>query len=233
MKVEKKQWDSDFFNLRIGYVEIESLEDSRELATQREQLADEYDLIYIFDANRVGFDGEDAKLVDEKILYTKICENRDKYEEVMLYVPEEPNDSLYKLALVSGEFSRFRLDERLPKGSYERMYHRWIENACPFPGTNKQIFVYSPDGIAQGMITVDYKGNKAQIGLVAIDSEYQHQGVGTKIMSTLEYVLYREGIWNIDVVTQSANKVACSWYEKNGFTIKSVTNIYHWWLKNK
>lgn len=232
MKVEKKQWDSDFFNLRIGCAEIDSLEDSRELVIQRERLAEEYDLIYIFDINRVGFVEKDAKLVDVKILYSKLCSDRDKYDEVMTYMNYEPNEALYKLALVSGGFSRFKLDERFPKGSYERMYSAWIENACPQLGSNKQIFVYAPDGIAQGMITVDYKGVDAWIGLVATDPECQHQGIGTKIMSTLEYVLYHKGIWNIDVVTQSANKVACRWYEKNGFTIKSVTNIYHWWLKN-
>ena len=230
MKIEKKQWDSDSFNLQMGYVELTSQEDATELASMRDLLRNEYDLIYVFDSNRVGFTAEGAKLVDEKILYTKLCENRDKYDDVMLYMPDKPNESLYKLALVSGGYSRFKLDERLPKGSYEQLYRKWIENACPAYGTNKRIFVYAPDGMAKGMITVDYREDKAQIGLVAIDPDCQNTGVGTKIMSTLEYRLYREGIWSIDVVTQAANKIACRWYQKNGFTIKSITNIYHWWL---
>ena len=231
MKVEKKQWDSDFFNLRIGYAEISSQQDATDFASMHGSLKNEYDLIYVFDSSRIAFSAEGAKLVDEKILYSKLCENRDKYDEVMLYMPEKPNDTLYNLALVSGGYSRFKLDERLPNDSYERLYRKWVENACPTPGTNKKIFVYSPDGIAKGMITVDNKGDKAQIGLVAINPDCQNKGIGTKIMSTLEYILYREGVWSIDVVTQAANKVACRWYEKNGFTIKSITNIYHWWLK--
>lgn len=31
-------------------------------------------------------------------------------------------------------------------------------------------------------------------------------------------------------VTQKANKLACKFYEKNEFTIKSVENIYHIWI---
>ena len=160
----------------------------------------------------------------------KITEHRQIYDEVMLYKQPFPRDYLYDLALVSGGYSRFKLDERLPKDSYERMYRKWIENACPQEGTNKQIFVYYPDGRGHGMITVDYKGTYAKIGLVAVDPTYQHQGVGTKIMSTLEEYLYRNRVFTIEVVTQRANTDACRWYEKNGFVKQSTTNIYHWWL---
>lgn len=77
---------------------------------------------------------------------------------------------------------------------------------------------------------MDYQGDHAHIGLVAIDPEFQHQGLGTKIMSSMEGALYRERVMTIDVITQKANKDACRWYEKNGFKVKSVTPIYHWWL---
>lgn len=231
MKVERKQWDSDFFHLEIGYVEIKSLEESRGLAEMCEQLREDYDLIYVFDVNRIGFEAEGASLVDEKILYSKLCEDRKKYDEVMMYVPSQPNESLYKLAIVSGGYSRFKLDEHLPSGTYEKLYHRWIENACPSDESNKQIFVHFVDGIERGMITIDYHEDHATIGLVAVNPKFQHQGVGTKIMSTLEYWLRRKNVKTIDVITQAANQDACHWYEKNGFTIQTVTHIYHWWLR--
>lgn len=230
MEIRTLQWDSDFFGLRIGRADIQSLDDAVELALQHYDLKYKYDLLYVFCKEGLSFDAIDAKLVDEKILYSKNCENKDAIKDVMLYMQSEPNESLYKLALVSGGYSRFKLDERLSDGSYELLYRKWIEKACPQEGTNKQIFAYAPDGIAKGMITVDYDGDKAQIGLVAVDTECQHQGIGTKIMSTLEYYLYRKGVMTIDVATQAANRDACRWYEKNGFVKKSVTPIYHWWL---
>lgn len=230
MEIRTLQWDSDFFGLRIGRADIQTLDDAVELALQHYELKYKYDLLYVFCKEGLSFDATGAELVDEKILYSKSCENKEGNKDVMLYMQSEPNESLYKLALVSGGYSRFKLDERLPEGSYEQLYRKWIEKACPQVGTNKQIFAYAPDGIAKGMITVDYNGDKAQIGLVAVDTDCQHQGIGTKIMSTLEYYLYRKGVMTIDVATQAANKDACRWYEKNGFVKKSETPIYHWWL---
>lgn len=230
INIRTLEWDSEFFGLRIGRAEIQTSEDATSLAQRYDELKKRYDLLYVFCSEGLSFNAFGAKLVDEKIWYSKLCENREEYKDVMLYMKPEPNESLYKLALISGGFSRFKLDDRFPKGSFEHLYCKWVDNACPSEGTNKQIFAYCPNGIAKGMITVDHKGDKAQIGLVAVDLECQHQGVGTKMMSTLEYYLYRKGVMTVDVATQADNKDACHWYEKNGFIKKSVTPIYHWWL---
>ena len=231
MEIRTLQWDSDFFGLRIGRADILSTEDALFLASQHEELKRQFDLLYVFDPNAIGFEAEGARLVDEKILYSKPCEPREQYAEVSFYQDASPSDDLYRLALVSGGYSRFKLDERLPKGSYERLYNRWIENACPKDGTNKQILTcLDTNNIAKGMITIDHQGELGHIGLVAVDTDCQHQGIGGKIMSTLDGYLYSLGIKTLEVPTQKANTDACRWYEKNGFTIQSCTQIYHWWL---
>ena len=130
MEIRALQWDSDFFGLRIGRADLQTKADAFELRAVHEELKREYDLLYIFDANTVGFEANGAQLVDEKILYSKPCEPRKQYAEVSFYQGASPSDDLYRLALVSGGYSRFKLDERLPRGSYERLYTRWIENEC-------------------------------------------------------------------------------------------------------
>ena len=231
MEIRTLQWDSDFFGLRIGRADILSTEDALFLAARREELKLQFELLYVFDPNNIGFNANGARLVDEKILYSKPCEPRKQYAEVSLYQGASPSDDLYRLALVSGGYSRFKLDNRLPKGSYERLYTRWIENACPKEGTNKQILTYlDTNSIAKGMITIDYQGELGHIGLVAVDTDCQHQGIGGKIMSTLDGYLFNLGVKTLEVPTQKANTDACRWYEKNGFKIQSVLPIYHWWL---
>lgn len=231
MNIRKLDWDSNFFGLRIGRADLQTIEDAAELAVKHEVLKKDYDLLYVFDANHVGFDADNAKLVDKKVLYSKSCEHKQFFDEVMLYQQHIPNESLYHLAHVSGGYSRFKLDNGLPSGSFEKMYNRWIENACPQKGTNKQIFVYGSFETAKGMITVDYSGDLAHIGLVSVDSDCQHIGIGSKIMSSVEEYLYQLGtIKTLEVPTQKANKDACRWYEKNGFRVESVVDIYHWWL---
>lgn len=231
MEIRALPWDSDFFGLRIGRADILTTEDACSLADKHDELRQEFDLLYVFDTNNIGFKANGSRLVDEKILYSKPCEPRKRFEEVVFFKEAAPSDDLYRLALVSGGYSRFKLDERLPKGSYERMYNRWIENACPEEGTNKQILTFlDTHGVAKGMITVDYQGGLGHIGLVAVDTDVQHQGIGGKIMSTLDGWLYERGIKTLEVPTQKANTDACRWYEKNGFVAQSKTPIYHWWL---
>ena len=231
MEIRSLQWDSDFFGLRIGRVDLQTKADAFALLSQHETLKQQYDLLYIFDVNAVEFAAEGARLVDEKILYSKPCEPRKQYAEVSFYTEQKPSDDLYRLALVSGGYSRFKLDERLPKGSFKRLYNRWIENACPKEGTNKQILLFKDEhDIVRGMITIDYQAELGHVGLVAVDTNVQHQGIGGKIMSTLDGWLFERGIKNIEVPTQKANINACRWYEKNGFVPKSKTPVYHWWL---
>lgn len=231
MDIRVLQWDSDFFGLRIGRTDLQTKADALELRAMHEELKRQFDLLYVFDPNAIGFEVEGARLVDEKILYSKPCEPRKQFPEISFYQASHPSADLYRLALVSGGYSRFKLDERLPKGSYERLYNRWIENACPKEGTNKQILTFlDTNNIAKGMITIDHQGELGHIGLVAVDPDAQHHGIGGKIMSTLDGYLYGLGIKTLEVPTQKANTDACRWYEKNGFTIQSCTQIYHWWL---
>ena len=231
MEICALQWDSDFFGLRIGRVDLQTKADAEELQSRQKELKQQFDLLYIFDANAVGFAADGARLVDEKILYSKPCEPRQQYADVSFFQGATPSDDLYRLALVSGGYSRFKLDERLPKGSYERLYNRWIENACPKEGTNKQILLFKDaHDVARGMITIDYQGELGHIGLVAVDTDVQHQGIGGKIISTLDGYLFERGIKTLEVPTQKANTDACRWYEKNGFVAKAKTPIYHWWL---
>lgn len=231
MGIHSLQWDSDFFGLRIGRADLHTKANAEQLQLCHEDLKRQYDLLYIFDINAVGFEAEEAHLVDEKILYSKPCEPRKQFPEVSFYKHPTPSEDLYRLALVSGGYSRFKLDERLPKGSYERLYNRWIESACPKEGTNKQILLFKDEhNVARGMITIDYQGELGHIGLVAVDTDAQHQGIGGKIMSTLDGYLYQQGVKVLEVPTQKANTDACHWYEKNGFVVQSATPIYHWWL---
>lgn len=230
MEVRKLDWDSAFFGLRIGRADVHTAADAAELASRHNEWQEQFDLLYVFGREGVRFAASGAELVDEKVVYSKRCEPKECYSDVTTYEASMPNEALYRLALVSGEYSRFRLDKHFPAESYERMYRKWIENACPQPGSNKQIYVSIVDGKMQGMITVDYSGEQAKIGLVAVDPTCQHLGVGSKIMSTLEGALYRKGVCTIDVATQRANTEARRWYEKNGYTVASITPIYHWWL---
>lgn len=231
MNINTLDWDSHFFGLRIGRADLQTPADAAMLSKQYAGLKLQYDLLYVFDAAQAGFSATGARLVDEKILYAKPCEPRQAFNDISLYQGDKPTEALYRLALISGGHSRFKIDTRFPQGSYERLYRRWVENACPAAGTNKQILVFTdPHGLTKGMLTIDYQDTLGHIGLVAVDTDTQHLGVGSKLLSTVEGYLFERGVKTLEVPTQKANINACRWYEKNGFAVQSEIPVYHWWL---
>ena len=233
MKITKLIWDSDFFGLRIGRVDINTQEDVMDLKLKKYELQKDFDLIYIFDNYCTDLDSINVKLVDEKVLFRKKCEHKQMFSEVQKYEKKKPTTALYHLAYLSGQYSRFKIDTHFIRGSFERLYKCWIENSCPRPNLNKQIFVYRAMGREKGMITIDYHTTtSAKIGLAAVDKDIQHRGIGTKILSTAEEYLYQLGIKTLEVYTQKSNKKACLWYEKNGFKVDKIVKVYHWWLNS-
>ena len=86
MEIRTLQWDSDFFGLRIGRVDLYTKSDSEQLQSLHEELKQQFDLLYIFDANAIGFVADGAQLVDEKILYSKPCEPRKQYDDIFFYL---------------------------------------------------------------------------------------------------------------------------------------------------
>ena len=231
MEIKRLDWDSDFFGLRIGRVDIATAEECVALACQQEALEGNYDLVYVFASHGLDVSLPNVKLVDEKVVY-------------MLPLPyySEPNrnvrlwsqamgvtDELLHLALVSGTYSRFKLDERFPSGSYERLYSRWIENSIKHILAT-EVFCYMEDRLPKGLVTLNDKNGVATIGLVSIHEDFQHRGIGTIMMHHVSHFAQGKGCKKLMVATQLKNTPACWFYEKNGFSVESITDIWHWWL---
>lgn len=229
--VGRLQWDSDFFGLRIGRTDIASNEEWRMLQQEAISLRKQYDLIYVFFDMELPTDTNGMRLVDTKTIYAKSIDSSTIMPATVEHYQESlPNADLYRLALVSGVYSRFRLDDSLPIDSYERMYRCWMERSVD--GTMADlVFVHRADNQIDGMITLKIDNDIAHIGLVAVDEGAQGKGIGTMLIKSVEaYLQSNTKVRHLKVATQWANKPACHLYEKNGFFVEEKTNIYHWWL---
>lgn len=230
MMIKFLDWDSEFFGLRIGRVDIVSSEELNALSEDEQSLRQQFDLLYVFAPQSLHWTQSDAVLVDEKMVYVKSVAVRPLSPSVGIYRGAVPNEDLCRLALVSGEYSRYRLDSRFPYGSYERLYSRWIEQAVIGNMADK-VFIYQDSNHINGMLTLQWNVHKADIGLVAVDANVQRQGIGSKMIQTVEtYLVQNTQVQILRVATQRKNTKACCLYEKNGFTTESITKVYHWWL---
>lgn len=231
MSVEKLVWDSDFFNLRIGRADIVSKEDHKVLVSQKEALKEDFDLVYVFSSHGLGFPAANAKLMDEKVVYALIdMSYSEPNRNVTLWdCGKGTTDDLLHLALVSGQYSRFKLDESLPTGSYERLYTRWIEQSVNGVLAT-EVFCYMVDEIPRGLVTLDIKNGIGVIGLVAIYEDFQHRGIGMAMMQHVIHYTWMKQCSKLSVATQLDNIPACRLYEKSGFLVESITDVWHWWL---
>lgn len=231
MNVERLLWDSDFFGLRIGRAFVGSIEDSCALSFLKDRLKSDFDLVYVFGNQGFEFSCEGAKLVDQKMVYSLSKYSDSKHDEnVIIWDCDKPvTDALLHLALVSGKYSRFKLDNQFPSGGYERLYSRWIEQSVNHSMAT-EVFCYMVDDTPKGLVTLDLKEGDGTIGLVAISEDYQHRGVGTAMMRHVISYVEKQHCKKLSVATQYDNAPACRLYEKVGFRLESMTNVWHWWL---
>lgn len=231
MMIQIANWDTNNFGIKVGNLILNDLSrDCIDYAIKKAK-EDNYDLLYLKGVSLPNsMLSERIKLVDEKIIYTQIVESQLRYEEKHIRSIRhcEINSAILSLAYESGKYSRFFIDDNMPPTVFKTLYCKWIENSLN--GENgTDVLAYYDDENIQGLLTYSLTGNIAIIGLIAVAPQYVGKGIGTKLM---KFFLSRlpEGT-KVDVATQKRNTVACHYYEKNGFQIESITNVYHIWLK--
>lgn len=226
-------WDSHFFSKKIGRIDVADeyifLAKNLENAFQQD-----YDLVYVFGSKDTAIPNEilvrfNGKLVDRKITYTaQIKDLRTKTTTKIKEFKQKNGSLLYDLAYLSGTHSRFKSDEGLGIENFKRLYREWIDKSVNHQIAEK-VFVYEDNERIKAMVTLGVKENTATIGLIAVDETLQGKGVGMSLIDACVQFCKNGNIASLDVPTQLDNIQACRFYEKCGFSEKSVQNIYHFW----
>lgn len=238
MKITKLGWDSDFFGFPVGKINGEGINSSDELdIILKEAKGKSYRLCYLMilpsDNLSVSLKKSGKRfLADEKVTYSigeiKNTELTD-LNNVTEFDASFPVDEMYSLAVQSSHQSRFKLDKNFDAGCCDKMYKIWIDRSITGELADK-IFVYKENDSIKGMITVYVKNDTGNIGLVGVDSGERGKNIGKKLIrKTFEYLI-RNKISRVDVNTQKRNAEACRFYEKCGFSVSKIIDIYHFWL---
>jgi len=222
--IKRLDWDSNFFNLKIG--EIIYDENYKEIDIS------DYDLIY-------GVSNEDFQLKlsgfentfsETKIIFIKspkadipISESIFKLDEAIIDRKE-----LYLLAYESGKNSRFFLDKKFDEKHFKKLYRAWIDNSISKKIAD-EVLVYFEENKLKGFVTYKTNNSTAFVGLIAVNPNNQGKGVGAKLLRFLENSAFEKEIKEIIIPTQLSNVQACSFYQKQGYSIKNKTYIKHYW----
>ena len=225
MKIKHLQWDSDFFNKKIG-----ELSPNQTIKVPF-NLTQDYDLIIVKQTQDFSceIDGYEKTFKETKVLFEKKL-TLDNVNETVIEDTDfqnKPPQDFYDLAYESGKYSRFKLDLNL-KSKFQDIYRKWVDNSLNKTFAEKVFYINSEETIG-GFVTVQRDGNTAKIGLIAVNPNIQGKGIGTKLLQAAESYAIKNNMDKMLIPTQKENVSACNFYKKNGYSVKEETLIKHYW----
>lgn len=232
--IKHLDWDSEFFNLKIASMKVDSLDPEFLTKSLNECIKSNYDLIYIILEGgtylpQMIMELYHCVLVDEKIVY-----NSEVFEAPVIspFVEEfeGPPHLLYDLAIQAGVDSRYKFDENFSENDFLRLYKVWIDNSVNNTIADK-VYVYKELNEIVGFITLKKGIDEVSIGLIATDTSQRGKGIGRSLLQAANKYTQESKNLFLNVATQKRNKIACSFYERNAMRQKYHHNIYHIWLK--
>lgn len=227
--VALQDWDTNFFGYRVGKIVITG-KNSLDLTRLKDNFS-HFKLIYIFSDYELP-PKKELKLVDVKIMFSKVCEFQKFDNEITEFNSKSHSyDQLLNLTYLSGSYSRYRLDENFKHDEFRKLYKEWLDKSIDNIIAEKVFIKKCKDEIS-GFITLGINNlNIANIGLIAVNPNYQGRNIGSNLIKACENYALRNGCEIIEVPTQKNNEAAMKLYEKNDFEVKNVQYIYHLWNK--
>lgn len=226
MEIKELEWDSDFFQLKIGEASFENLKGFNN--------ALDFDLLYISSLSdfELQLENYENTFSEAKVSFVKKISNKNELDLKIVSIDDSKTDieTLYNLAFESGKNSRFLLDTNFKLNDFHRLYKIWIDNSVSRKIAN-DVLIYEQEGQAIGFVTYKISGKNATIGLIAVDSNSQGKGIGGKLVNHLESVLHQKAIESLIIPTQLTNLQACNFYKKQGYSIEEIKYIKHYWKK--
>ncbi len=228
-------WDTDFFRIRTGRIIPTSLQKNQLASILTEMRQKGFQLVYWASEHQYTYDFKSypGQLVDKKTSFEVNLRNIN-LDSIPLpkaepYSSPMPFSQLEKLAIQSGFFSRFALDNRFPHEKFTALYKTWIRRSVSGEIANEVLVIRQHNHIA-GMVTLSNKNGVGDIGLIAVDEEFRGRKFGQQLVLDAQRWFIQHGCHTAHVVTQGDNLPACRLYKKCGYQKIKIEFYYHFWL---
>lgn len=236
--IQPLSWDSDFMGFPVARLTLEQADAVETAQAIAECRAAGHQLIYIMvqptdDKTNYAVRATGAWLADRKVTFATALQPEDQAlpTDPGIKLTTEFTPELEALAWQSGEYSRFRLEPRLPVTVFQRLYSEWLRNSLNGSIAQAVMVMENTSGRTIGLLTLGEKASVADIGLLAVEVEARGQRVGQRLVAEARRLAFNSGYKRLQVVTQGDNIQACRFYDKCGFATFSEVNIYHLWIR--
>lgn len=225
------EWDTTNLGIKVGNLTLDNVCKEALLRAIEDAKSEKYDVLYLKGvllpkeclANNI-------KLADERVTYSQVIYQEKKYSDshVVSILGTSMTEDLLHLSYESGKYSRYNLDKDFPSSVFPTLYWLWMERSLSGEIAT-DVLAYKADGCILGMLTYMKKDDVVDVGIIAVSQDAAGKGIGTSLMQTF-LSLFPVGT-KVEVATQKRNSVACHYYEKNGFQVEDITNVYHIWIR--
>lgn len=225
MIIKHLDWDSSFFNKKIGLLDLSN-------DFQYSEIQNDYDLIYVISKEEIAVAIPNFKLsyLENKIVFSKkTVENRESTDaNIFLELTDSHKKEIYALAFESGKYSRFKLDPNFSPTEFENLYKKWVDNSYAKEFADG-VLIYKEQNSILGFVTYKVWDGYAAIGLIAVCPKHQGKGIGKKLIQSVENELANIGVDELRIPTQLQNEKACLFYVKMGYEIIENNILKHYW----
>lgn len=238
MQHEILNWDSEFLGITVARINKPDLSEHKLSDILYELMKDGVNLVYWLSNRKLEdniikqFNGN---LVDKKTTFSinfrvQNIDNLLPSDRVKPYTSLMSINDVICLAIQSGEYSRFSVDQNIPRERFEALYNRWIQRSINKEIAEEVLVIQNNNRIA-GVITLGNKNGRADIGLLAVDKNHRGKKYGEMLICAAQHWFVKKGYEFGQVETQGTNIPACNIYKKQGYTIEKEEYFYHFWLQ--
>jgi len=236
-------WDTEFYGLRIGRLNIHTLNDDalnrvNKWAAQ-EDLACCYFLSRSDDPDTVetavqaGFRFTGVKVT---LVHRLTAELDEPANDINIIRPAVQSDleKLRPIAMDSFTDSRFYTDGRFPLEKCSELYRIWLERSL-LERYADLVLTGLVNGEAAGFIIgrFDQEVSRGIIDLIGIGPQARGQGLGRQLVGAADRWFRSQGATHSSVVTQGRNYAAQSLYQSCGYRTSLLEFWFHRWFDEK
>jgi len=146
------------------------------------------------------------------------------------YPPSPPPSELIELGFAAGTESRFRVDPLFPRATFVQLYSTWVRRSTLREIADVVLVAQQAQNGIVGFVTAaKQEQGVGVIGLIAVAESVRGRGAGGRLLAAAHEWMIGQGLASARVVTQMSNRAACRFYERNGYSLAHVENVYHFW----
>lgn len=232
------EWDSEFFGRRIARVEPSALAGPEAAAVAEWCTSERVECAYLVinPDDQAAIDAahaQDFTLVDVRVTLEAV----GAPDVAVVAKPAgtivrqaETSDvvTLKNIATESHRDTRFYVDGHFARERCDALYALWIGKSCA--GWADRVVVAELAGRPVGYVTCHKRTGEGEIGLVGVAAASRGRGAGFAMIAEARRWFACEGLERVAVATQARNTAALRFYQKAGFTVRSIHLWHHKWF---